>query len=100
MKTKIIVGALVATLALPALAAAHVTVQPDTAAAGGFTRFDVRVPNERDDAATEKVEVQLPDGFIFVSYEPVPGWEVQVKTRSSTSRSRSSARSSPSKRTP
>ena len=80
MKTKLIVVAvLTAALALPAIAAAHVTLQPGEAPAGGFTRFDVRVPNERDDAATEKVEVQMPDGFVFASYEPVPGWTVDVK---------------------
>ena len=54
------------------------TVQPDTAPAGGFTRLDVRVPNERDDAGTTKVDVQLPPGIISASYEPVPGWKVKV----------------------
>jgi uncharacterized protein YcnI len=75
----IVVAVLVAALAFPALAAAHVTLQPEEVPAGGFTRFDVRVPNERDDAATEKVEVEMPDGFAFASYEPVPGWTVEVQ---------------------
>jgi len=74
--------ALLATAALalvvPAAAQAHVTVQPDTGVAGAYTRLDVRVPNERDDAATTKVEVQFPDGFAAASYEPVPGWDVKV----------------------
>jgi uncharacterized protein len=74
--------ALLATAALalvvPASAQAHVTVQPDTGVAGAYTRLDVRVPNERDDAATTKVEVQFPDGFAAASYEPVPGWDVKV----------------------
>jgi periplasmic copper chaperone A len=79
MKNKLIVVAvLIAALAIPALAAAHVTLQPEEVPAGGFNRFDVRVPNERDDAATEKVEVEMPDGFVFASYEPVPGWTVDV----------------------
>jgi uncharacterized protein YcnI len=69
----------VAAGALPAAASAHVTLQPSTAPADGFTRLDVRVPNERDDAATVKVDVQLPPGFAFVSYEPRPGWKVTVK---------------------
>jgi uncharacterized protein YcnI len=68
-----------AALAAPAAAQAHVTVQPDEAPAGGFTRLDVRVPNERDDAATTKVQIQLPDGFAEASYEPVPGWNVKVE---------------------
>jgi uncharacterized protein YcnI len=73
------VGALA--LIAPATAAAHVTVQPSTAPAGGFTRLDVRVPNERDDAGTVKVDVQMPPGFTSASYEPVPGWSVKITTR-------------------
>ncbi len=76
-----ILAAVAALLLAPAAAQAHVTLQPDTAPAGGFTRLDVRVPNERDDAGTTKVDVQLPPGFIAASYEPVPGWKVKV-TRS------------------
>jgi uncharacterized protein YcnI len=76
-----ILVAAAALLLAPAAAQAHVTLQPDTAPAGGFTRLDVRVPNERDDAGTTKVDVQLPPGFIAASYEPVPGWKVKV-TRS------------------
>ncbi len=70
--------ALLATLLIAAPAQAHVTLQPNTAPAGQFTRLDVRVPNERDDAPTTKVDVQMPDGFASVSYEPVPGWTVKV----------------------
>ena len=74
--------ALLATAALalvvPATAQAHVTLQPDTGVAGAYTRLDVRVPNERDDASTNKVEVQFPDGFASASYEPTPGWDVKV----------------------
>ncbi len=80
MKNKLIVVAvLIAALAIPALAAAHVTLQPKEVPAGGFSRFDVRVPNETDDTATEKVEVEMPDGFAFASYEPVAGWTVEIK---------------------
>jgi uncharacterized protein len=75
-RTALVVAA--ATLALPTAAHAHVTLQPNTAAAGGFTRLDVRVPNERDDASTNTIEVQFPDGFSAASYEPVPGWDVEV----------------------
>ncbi len=65
-------------LALPAAAAAHVTLQPDTAPAGGFARLDVRVPNETEDAATTKVQVKFPPGFEGASTEPVPGWTAKV----------------------
>lgn len=78
LKTNLALFVLLA-LALPASASAHVTLQPEEAAAGAFTVLDVRVPNERDDAATTKVEVQLPPGFVFASYQPIPGWSAQVK---------------------
>jgi uncharacterized protein YcnI len=70
-----------AALALAPAASAHVTVQPDEAPAGGFVRLDVRVPNEQENAATVKVDLLLPPGFAEASYEPVPGWTVEVKTR-------------------
>ena len=79
LRTALILGA-AAMLVAPAAAQAHVTLQPNTAAAGGYTRLDVRVPNERDDASTTKVEVQFPDGFQSASYEPVPGWSAKVTT--------------------
>ena len=44
----------------PAAAQAHVTLQPNTAPAGGFTRLDVRVPNERDDASTDEGRGPVP----------------------------------------
>ena len=78
MRRSILAAVAAAALLAPAAAQAHVTLQPNTAAAGGFTRLDVRVPNERDDAGTTKVDVQLPPGFIAASYEPVPGWDVKV----------------------
>jgi periplasmic copper chaperone A len=76
---RVAAATVVAALALPAAASAHVTLQPPSAPAGGFTRLDVRVPNERDDAGTVKVDVQLPEPSPFVSYEPRPGWTVTLK---------------------
>ena len=55
------------------------TLQPDEAPAGGFARLDVRVPNEEDAKDTTKVQIQMPAGFAHASYEPVPGWKVDVK---------------------
>jgi periplasmic copper chaperone A len=68
----------VAALAVPAAAQAHVTLQPNQAAAGSFTVLDVRVPTERDNASTAKVDVQFPAGFAAASYQAVPGWKVRV----------------------
>jgi uncharacterized protein len=68
----------VAALAVPAAASAHVTLNPKEAAAGAYTVLDVRVPNERDNASTTKVEMQMPPGVAAVSYQAVPGWSVKV----------------------
>ena len=62
-------------------AAAHVTIHPNALPAGGFTRVLVSVPNERDKAVTRKVEVDFPSGFVFASYEPVPGWRATIRYR-------------------
>lgn len=76
---KTVIAAVVAgSLAVPATAAAHVTVQPGSVTAGSFTRIDVRVPNERDNKGTIKVDLRLPDGFYFLSYQKVPGWKARV----------------------
>ena len=84
MKRIACITAAAALLGAPAAAMGHVTVQPEEAPAGGFVRLDVRVPNEQDNAGTTKVEVEMPPGFIFASYEPVPGWDVAVKKRPTT----------------
>src|SRR3954462_16033106 len=75
MNLKIVPVAIAAAalVAVPA-AWAHVTVNPNTAAAGSFARFDLRVPNEEADADTTKISVQLPEGLNSTSFQPKPGW--------------------------
>lgn len=63
-----------AILALAPVATAHVTLNPRETPANSFTRFSVRVPNERDDAGTTKVTVRLPESLEFISFQPKPGW--------------------------
>ena len=72
--------AAIMSLTVVSAASAHVTLQPDSAAAGDYVVLDVRVPNEEDNAGTTKVDLQLPPGFAFASYQRVPGWSVDVKT--------------------
>jgi periplasmic copper chaperone A len=74
----VVVATTIAALALPAAAQAHVTLQPNTAPAGAFMKLDVRVPTERDDASTSKVDVRFPAGFASARYQAVPGWKVRV----------------------
>ena len=77
----VLAAAVVAVLALAPVAGAHVTLQPEQVPAGGFTRLDVRVPNESDNADTTKVVLQMPPGFLSVSYEKVPGWNIEIAMR-------------------
>ncbi len=78
MKKIAVAAVAAAALAVPAGASAHVTLQPREATAGSFSKMDVRVPNERDNKGTIKVDVRLPDGFYFLSYQKVPGWKARV----------------------
>jgi uncharacterized protein YcnI len=68
-----------AALILAPAAAAHVTINPAAVPAGSFARFDLHVPNERENASTTKVAVKLPEGLDEVSFEPKPGWRRSVK---------------------
>ncbi|AYN40498.1 DUF1775 domain-containing protein [Streptomyces dangxiongensis] len=70
-----------AVLALSAPAFAHVGVQPEgTAAKGGYAVVDFKVPNERDNASTTKIEVNLPADHPIASVmpQPIPGWKIDV----------------------
>src|SRR5919201_2182288 len=76
-----LVTALAAAGALAATAGAHVTLHPNALPSGGFTAIVVRVPNERPKAATTKVDVKFPSGFLFLSYQSMPGWSTKVLYR-------------------
>ncbi|MEU3603878.1 YcnI family protein [Streptomyces sp. NPDC035033] len=72
-------AASVVLLAGPALA--HVGVQPvGEAAQGGYATVNIKVPNERDNASTVKVEVNFPLDHPLASVmpQPVPGWKAEV----------------------
>lgn len=77
---KLILFACAALIVLASPAAAHVTIQPNEAIIGSFSRFVVRVPNEEPDSPTVKVQVELPP-LAFVSFEPKDGWKRTVKMR-------------------
>lgn len=63
-------------------ASAHVNVNPDDPAAGGYTHLTFNVPNESATAKTNKLEVSLPTDTPFnsVSVKPVEGWTAQLVT--------------------
>ena len=70
-----------AVLGLATAASAHVTVNPDTAEQGSYAKVTFRVPNERDDASTTKLVVNLPadQPLTSVSVRPLPGWTAKAK---------------------
>lgn len=63
-------------------ASAHVHVNPDDPAAGGYSHLTFNVPNESSTAKTNKLEVSLPTETPFnsVSVKPVEGWKADVVT--------------------
>ncbi|MEU0830557.1 YcnI family protein [Streptomyces sp. NPDC056231] len=68
-------------LLLAGTASAHVSVQPQgEAAKGGYATINFKVPNERDDASTTKLEVNFPTDHPLASVmpQPVPGWKIDV----------------------
>ncbi|MFI6640349.1 YcnI family protein [Streptomyces sp. NPDC050504] len=70
-------------LLLAGPAVAHVSVQPQgEAAKGGYATINFKVPNERDKASTNKLEVSFPvteHPLASVMPQPVPGWTVKVE---------------------
>jgi uncharacterized protein YcnI len=76
----VVLAGLIAGGLLAAPAFAHVTVNPNTATQGGYTKLTFRVPNEKDAANTVAVEVNLPENtpIASVSVKPVAGWTAVV----------------------
>lgn len=76
----LVAGALAVMAAGPV--GAHVTVSSDDAEPGSFAVITFRVPNEEADADTVGLKIQLPPDhpIAFVSTQPKPGWDVDVKT--------------------
>ncbi|MFF8609982.1 YcnI family protein [Streptomyces sp. NPDC015346] len=73
--------ALSSVVLLSGTAFAHVSVQPQgEAAKGGYATVNVKVPNERDNASTVKVEINFPTDHPLASVmpQPVPGWKSEV----------------------
>jgi periplasmic copper chaperone A len=71
---------LAVTFAAPA-ASAHVSVSSASAVQGGYAKVTFRVPNEKSNAGTAKLEIVLPTAQPIVSAttKPIPGWTVSVE---------------------
>jgi uncharacterized protein YcnI len=79
-KLVIVAAGVIASLAIAGPAWAHVTVQPSEGIADSFSAFVVRVPNERDNASTTKIQLQFPT-LTSVSFQDVAGWTRQIKMK-------------------
>ena len=67
-----------ALLLAPATALAHITLEAPEAAVGSNYKAVLRVPHGCAGAATLKVRVQIPEGFIAVKPMPKAGWTLDT----------------------
>jgi uncharacterized protein YcnI len=78
MRPRIIAALLgAATLSVPGVAQAHISLHPNTIPAGAFVTLDVRVPGEQEHAYAYKVDMLVPPGFTEIDTQNVPGWSVK-----------------------
>ena len=63
---------------LAATASAHITLEKAQAAVGASYKATLRVPHGCDGAATTKIAVKLPDGFIAAKPMPKAGWQIKI----------------------
>jgi len=78
-KTKLAaLGAAALLLAAPVTAFAHVTLETPQAPAGSTYKAVLRLPHGCAGAATLKVRVQMPEGFIGVKPMPKAGWTLDI----------------------
>jgi uncharacterized protein YcnI len=80
-KIVLVLAAMLGLVLVAGPAYAHVEVSPSEANQGGDATFTFTVPNEKDDADTTQVEIDLPSANPIgsVSVQPVPGWTINVE---------------------
>jgi uncharacterized protein YcnI len=74
----IALGSAVALLA-PAIASAHARVSPAVSVKGQLQLYSLAVPTEKENAATTKIVLTVPNGFSIDSFAPSPGWQRQLQ---------------------
>ncbi|MEW9670611.1 YcnI family protein [Ammoniphilus sp. 3BR4] len=77
--TSVIFSSVLAISMFAGIASAHVTVQPKETTQGKYEVFTVRVPSEKEDSPTTKIEVKFPDGVSVSRFEPKPGWTYELQ---------------------
>jgi uncharacterized protein YcnI len=79
-----VVLALLIVLGVPAAALAHARVSPAVSLSGELQLYSLAVPTEKENAATTKIVLTVPDGFGIDSFVPPPaGWSQSVKSTGS-----------------
>ncbi len=81
LKTRLVHGvvlAISASLLAAATASAHVTLRPNTTAAGAYAYVQVSVPHGCGADATEVVRIQIPEELERVTPQRNPGWDLEV----------------------
>jgi uncharacterized protein YcnI len=68
-------------LAAAGPAAAHISLENQQAPANSIDRAVFRVPHGCGEAATTRITVRLPEGFIQARPMPKPGWTLRVTYR-------------------
>jgi uncharacterized protein YcnI len=61
------------------VASAHVTVGPKETSQGKYEMFTVKVPSEKEDVLTTKIEVQIPEEVNITRFEPKAGWTYEIQ---------------------
>jgi periplasmic copper chaperone A len=76
----LVLAAVVVGMVAAAPAWAHVTVSSASAVQGGFAKLTFRVPNEKDNASTTRLEVHFPQNtpLANVAVKPVAGWTAKI----------------------
>jgi uncharacterized protein YcnI len=78
----VLAAAVCGALIIAAPASAHAELSPAVALTKHGQLFTLAVPTE-EAAATTKVELTPPDGFVIDSFVPTPGWTRNVKSTGS-----------------
>lgn len=73
----LVVGALALVGLWAGTAAAHVTVSPGEASAGGYTVLTFSVPHGCEELATTQVKIQMPEAIPQVTPTVNPNWDVE-----------------------
>jgi len=61
------------------MASAHVSVGPKETSQGAYQMFTVKVPSEKEDVSTTKIQVLIPEEVNISRFEPKPGWTYEIQ---------------------